>query len=154
MSLPAHNFVELWSNIVTFCALLFTLFGEGCDLYRSMCQILQILSHPFCMQNKQAYSPELCCRNTWAIIVDTRSFFDAIKLAEDFLEHGDCMQFLASTLEGNFISIKHGIKIQWHNFPPEWGTPEPQYHSPQVTSAITDDDGGLYQHRRHVFGIS
>jgi hypothetical protein len=114
-----------WSNIATFCALLFTLFGEGCDLYQSMCQILQILSHPFCMQNKQAYTPEECRRITWAIIVDTRSFFDDIKLAEDFLEHGDYMQFPASTLEGDFMSIKHCIKIQQHNFPPEWGTPEP-----------------------------
>ncbi len=130
MSLPAHNFGELRSNIATFCALLFTLFGEGCDLYWSMCQILQILSHPFCMQNKQAYTPELCRRITWAIIVDTRLFFDDIELAEDFVEHGDYMQFSASTLEGNFISIKHSIKIQRHNFPPEWGTPEPQYHSP------------------------
>ena len=111
MSLPAHDFGELWSNIATFCALLFALFGEGCDLYRSMCQILQILSHPFCMQNKQAYTPEVCCRITWAIIVDTRSFFDNIKLAEDFLEQGDYMQLPASTLEGNFMSIKHGIKI-------------------------------------------
>jgi hypothetical protein len=37
---PVHNFGELWSNIATFCTLLFILFGEGCDLYRSMLQIL------------------------------------------------------------------------------------------------------------------
>ncbi len=66
------------SNVATFCALLFTLFGEGCDLYRSMLQILQILSHPFCMQNKQVYTPEVCPRITWAIIVDMRSFFDGV----------------------------------------------------------------------------
>jgi len=51
---PPHEFGELRSNISTYCALLFTLFGEGCDLYRSMLQVLQVLSHPFCMQNKQA----------------------------------------------------------------------------------------------------
>ncbi len=77
-----------------------------------MTQILQILSHPFCMQNKQAYTPEVCRRITWAIIVDTRSFFDDIKLTEDFLEYGGHMQFPASTLEGDFMSIIHGIKIQ------------------------------------------
>ena len=74
LSLLAHDFGELWSNIATFCALLYTLFGEGCDLYKSMLKILQVLSHPFCMQNKQAYTPEVCCRIAWAIIVDTRSF--------------------------------------------------------------------------------
>jgi hypothetical protein len=51
-------------------------------------EILQILSLPFCMQNKFAITPEVCCRNTWAIIVNTRSFFDDIKLADDFLEQG------------------------------------------------------------------
>jgi len=52
LSLLAHDFGELWSNIATFCALLFILFGEGCDLYKSISKILQVLSHPFCMQNK------------------------------------------------------------------------------------------------------
>jgi hypothetical protein len=130
VSPPAHNFGELRSNVATFCALLFTLFGEGCDLYRSVLQILQILSHPFCMQNKQAYTPKVCHRITWAIIVDTRSFFDDIKLAEDFLEHGECMHFSASMLEGDFMAVKHGIKIQRHNFPLEWATPKPQYGPP------------------------
>jgi hypothetical protein len=73
---------------MTFCAFLFTLLGKGCDLYCSIVEILQILSHPFCMQNKQAYTPEVCCCITWAIIIDTCSFFDNIKLAEDFLEKG------------------------------------------------------------------
>jgi hypothetical protein len=91
-----------------------------------MLQILQILSHPFCMQNKQAYTLEVVRCIIWAIIVDMRSFFDDIKLADDFLEQGDYMQFPASTLEGDYMSIKHGIKIQWHNFPPEWMTQEPQ----------------------------
>jgi hypothetical protein len=113
---PAQDFGELRSNVATFCALLFTLFGEGCCLYQTMLQILQILSHPFCMQNKQGYTPEVCHRITWAIIVDTRSFFNDIKLAEDFLEHGEYMHFPASTLEGDFMAVKHGIKIRWHNF--------------------------------------
>ncbi len=126
MSHPPHEFGKLCSNIATFSALLLTLFGEGCDLYWSMFQTLQILSHPFCMQNKQAYTPEVVRRIIWAIIVDMRSFFDDIKLADDFFEQGDYMHFPASTLEGDYMSIKHGIKIQRHNFPPEWVTPDPQ----------------------------
>jgi hypothetical protein len=117
VSPPAHNFGELRSNIATFCALLFTVFGEGCDLYWSVFQILEILSPPSYMQNKQAYTPEVWHRTTWTIIVDTRSFFDDIKLVEDFLKHGEYIHFPASTLEGDFMAIKHGIKIQWHNFP-------------------------------------
>jgi len=129
---PPHEFGELRCNISTYCALLFTLFGEGWDLYRSMLQVLQVLSHPFCMQNKQAYTPEVLRHIIWTIIVDTRSFFDDIKLAEDFLEQGHYMQFPASTLEGDLMSIKHGNKLQRHNFPHEWMAPEvqpgPQYY--------------------------
>ncbi len=51
---PAHNFLELRSNISTFCALLFFLFGKGCDLYRSMSDILNILSHLFSCQKELA----------------------------------------------------------------------------------------------------
>jgi hypothetical protein len=126
---PPHDFGELRSNISTFCALLFTLFGEGCDLYRTMLSILQILSHPFSMQNKQAYTPEVVCRILWAIIVDTRSYFDDINLAEDFLDQGQYLQFPVSTLKWDLIAIKHGIKIQHHNFPAEWTVPDP-YQGP------------------------
>ncbi len=123
ISPPAHDFNDLRSNIATFCSLLFTLFGEGCGLYRSMFEILKNLNNPLCMQNKQAYSPEVCHRIMWAIIVDTRLFFDDIKLAEDFLEQGNSMMFPSSMLEGEYLSIKHGNIIHRHNFPQDWETP-------------------------------
>jgi hypothetical protein len=142
------------SNVATFCALLFTLFGEGCGLYLSMLQILQILSHPFCMQNKQVFTPEVCHRITWTIIVDTRSFFDDIKLAEDFLEHGEYMHFPASTLEGDFMAIKHSIKTQRHNFPLESATPEPQYGPPGAYYPVKSGGSGhepLYPCQVHKY---
>ena len=95
------------------------------------------------MQNKQAYTLEVCRRITWAIIVNTRLFFDDIKLAEDFFEHENYMQFPASTLEGDFMSIKHSIKIQRHNFPVEWGTSEPQYTPPSPLLPWQDRRRGL-----------
>ncbi len=64
------------------------------------------------MQNKQAYTPEVVHRIVWAIIVDTRSYFDDIKLAENFLDQGQYLQFPVSTLKGDLIAIKYGIKIQ------------------------------------------
>jgi hypothetical protein len=53
---PAAEFNDIWVNIATFCALL-TLFGEGCDLYQTNFQILKLLGHPTCVQNKMAYTP-------------------------------------------------------------------------------------------------
>jgi hypothetical protein len=54
VSAPASDLGELRSNNSTFCTLLFTLFGEGCDLYKTIAEFLQILSHQFHMQNKYA----------------------------------------------------------------------------------------------------
>ena len=78
------------------------------------------------MQNKQAYTPEAVRCIIWAIIMDTCSFFDGIKLSEDFLKQGNYMQFPDSTLERDLMSIKHGIKLQQHNFSQEWTTPDVQ----------------------------
>ncbi len=150
-----HEFGKLRSNISTYCALLFALFGEGCDLYRSMLHVLQMLSHPFCMQNKQAYTPEVVHRIIWAIIVDTRLFFDDIKLTEDFIDQGHYMQFPASTLEGDLMSIKHGIKLQRHNFTHEWAAPDvqpgPQYYPEKGggVAAITFSPVSLAALRAH-----
>ncbi len=47
VSPSTDDFGELRSNIVTFCALLFTLFGKGCNLFWSNLEILHILSLPF-----------------------------------------------------------------------------------------------------------
>ena len=49
---PASDFLELRASIATFCALLLTLFGDSCDLYWSMFEIMKILRNPFCTQNK------------------------------------------------------------------------------------------------------
>ena len=49
-----NDFSELRTNIATFCALLFCLFGDGCDLYQSMLDICGILNNAFCSQNKAA----------------------------------------------------------------------------------------------------
>jgi hypothetical protein len=42
------------------------------------------------------------------------------------------------------MSIKHGIKIQRHNFPSERGTPEPQY-GPPIPYHLGKSGGGGYQ---------
>jgi hypothetical protein len=67
-----------------------------------MLDISKILSHPLCMQNRAVYTPEVCRRITWAIIVDTRTFFDDIKLADDFIQQGRYLKFPVSTLDADY----------------------------------------------------
>jgi hypothetical protein len=113
------------SSVSTFYALLFTLFGDKCDLYRSMFEVLQMIVHPFCAQTTAAFTPEVCRRITWAIIIDTCSYFDNIKLANDYITFGTRIQFPVSTMDGELLNIKFGNKILCSNFPSEWVTPEP-----------------------------
>jgi hypothetical protein len=102
--------------------------------WHQKCQNLQL--------SKYAYTPEVCHRITWAIIIDSCSFFDDIKLVEDFLESGQYMQFPVSMLQGDYMAIKHGIKIQRHNFPQEWITKE--FPTP-TGSYYGGGQGGGYQ---------
>ena len=130
---PPSDLTELRQNISTFCALLWCLFGEGCDLWRSIESINRILNHPFSSQNKTAYTPEVCKRIVWAIIVDTRQFFDDIKLREDFINHRGPgkFPFPVSVLQGEYMNIKFGATIHRHNFPKEWMTVTREHHGPQ-----------------------
>jgi hypothetical protein len=53
------------------------------------------------------------------------------------------MQFPASTLEGDYMSIKHGINIQRHNFPTEWMALDLQLGGPMYYPGKAP--GGHYQ---------
>ena len=129
---PPSDLTELKQNISTFCALLWCLFGEGCDHYRSMLNIFGNLNNPFSGQNKIAYTPEVCKRIVWAVIVDTRQFFDDIKLQDDFINHrGSNFPYPVSMLQGEYMNIKFGNPIQRHNFPREWMTGTREQQGPQ-----------------------
>ncbi len=83
---PPHELGELRSNISTYCALLFTLFGEG---------------------GGTSTGPII-----WAIIVDTRLFFDDIKLAEDFIDQGHYMLFPVSRWRGTSCPSSMGSNFR------------------------------------------
>ena len=67
-----------------------------------MLDISKILGHPFCMQNRAAYTLEVYRCITWAIIVDTSTFFDDIKLDDNFIQQGHYLKFPVSTLDADY----------------------------------------------------
>ena len=84
--------------------------------------------------------------------MDTRTFFDDIKLAVNFIQRGRYLKFPVSTLDADYAAIKHGIKIERHNLPKEWMTKEPrqqggyQQRDSHYQCTGTSGGGGGYQH--------
>jgi hypothetical protein len=114
-----------------------------------MSNICGILNNPFCSQNKAAYTQEVCRRILWAIFVDTRQYFDEVKLADDFIRYrGSDLKFPVSTLQGEYMNIKFGIPIQRYNFPKEWMTVTREHQGPQGNYQGGYQGGGGPQGRR------
>jgi len=61
-------------NIVTYKALLWVLFGDRCDYFINLNKIHDMMDLPEVQQLCQKFSPEICCRISWAIIDDGRSY--------------------------------------------------------------------------------
>jgi hypothetical protein len=72
---PPQDYMQLKLNIGSYCALLWSIFGERCDYYRKLLKLYRILDQEECFTIRDAYTREICAQITWAIINDGRSFF-------------------------------------------------------------------------------
>jgi hypothetical protein len=59
--------------------ILWTLFGDGCNYYVEVLEVLWILESKDVYAMRKAYTPEVCRRIIWAILHDGRRFFDKKK---------------------------------------------------------------------------
>jgi hypothetical protein len=82
---PADNFWELKSNIATFMALVWVLFGLECYYYKGLQNVHATLELKEVMAQKSAFTAEHCRRITWAIINDGRARFNDVKRGRDEL---------------------------------------------------------------------
>ncbi len=80
----APNYMQLKLNIGTFCALLWTQFGDNCDYYKELVKLHRIQDKEECFTIRDAYTKEICARITWAIIDYQRSFFGRNPVSTDF----------------------------------------------------------------------
>jgi hypothetical protein len=81
---PTDNFWELKSNIATFMALVWVLFGSECDYYKGLRNVHATLELKEVMAQKTRFTAEHCRRITWAILDDGRAHFDDVKTTLDF----------------------------------------------------------------------
>ena len=71
-------------NVNTFCALLYTLFGEQCGYYGALLCIRNCLDNVGVFNIREAYTADICYQISWAIINDRRSFFSQVMILTDF----------------------------------------------------------------------
>ena len=115
---PAGNYFELKLNITTFCALLFVLFGEKCDYYRALMLIRNCMDTPGVYNIRQAYTPDICHRISWAIIDEGCSFFSAVMIQQDFAK--PTVTFPVSLMESILPEVRYANQIMRANYPQEW----------------------------------
>jgi hypothetical protein len=116
---PTDNFWELKSNIATFMALVWVLFGLECDYYKGLHNVYATLDLKEVMAQKTSFTAEHCRRITWAILDDGCANFDNVKTTLDF--RGPDKLVFPQTF---FIDILHdvcyAIPVEHANFPEEW----------------------------------
>jgi hypothetical protein len=81
---PASTYQDVKLNIVTFCAFLWTLFGDECDYYKELSKVLRVLELANVYVMRESYSTDVCRRIIWAVLHEGRCFFDRQLLSTVF----------------------------------------------------------------------
>ena len=115
---PANSYFELKLNINTFCTLLHTLFGIKCGYYITLLRIRNCLDNVGVFNIREAYTPDICYRITWAIIDDGRSFFSHVMILQDF--NTEAIMFPESLLDSILPDVRYANPIMRASFPKEW----------------------------------
>ncbi len=116
--------MQLKLNIGSYCALLWSIFGERCDYYHELLKIYRILDRKECFTIRDAYTREICAQIMWGIIDNGHSFFGRNPVASDFMP-GARVNFSVSLLESITDVVRNALPIQRATFPREWITPTP-----------------------------
>jgi hypothetical protein len=108
--------MQLKLNIGSYCALLWSIFGEQCDYYRKLLKIYKILDREECFTIRDAYTKEICARIMWAIVDNGCSFFQAQPCGIQF-HSGDKVTILSVALGINHRCGAQCPPDPMHNLP-------------------------------------
>ncbi len=117
-----ENFSNLKLNIDTYMTLIWVLFGDRCDLYTQLNQISRMMSSAHVMMLRNSYTTEHCTRLAWAIIDESRFFYNQILTADDFRSGG--YQFPTIFLTNMLDDIRLTNMIQRVTYPGNEITPK------------------------------
>ncbi len=72
---PASNYLELLRDVGSFCALVWTLFGDQCDSFQNLFDLWTMLNSEQVHAKADKFGPLMVRQITWAILEDSRQFF-------------------------------------------------------------------------------
>jgi hypothetical protein len=118
---PPDSYSDLKAGVATFCALVWALFGEGCEYYRKLYEIYLCLDSDRASEDWANFTPLLCRQITWAILDDGREYFAQVMLPDKFaVPPGTLIRYPQSSLEELIRPIRTQAPILRANFPSQW----------------------------------
>ena len=131
---PPEDYNELMMNLATFCALLWSLFGEKCDYYIKCLALYRAMEDTPVFVMRRNFSPLLCRQMTWAIIEDGRRYFSRILTKRHFetSTQSGAIVFPKSLLDDINQAAVYLTPINRPSFPSEW---KPDYQGNRKRAA-------------------
>jgi len=118
---PPETYNDLKAALGTFCALLWTLFGEHGQYFAKCMELYTCMDSDNTSENGHLFKPLLCRQLLWAILDDGREYFSQTLLPSSFLvePHGK-VKYPCSSLEELIQPIKNQSQVFKGNFPHQW----------------------------------
>jgi hypothetical protein len=116
---PPDTYHELPHSYNTFCALLWTLFGNECNYYKGMLEIAETLDLQEVHIIHDSFTADICRQITWAILTDGRSFFNTVLIESQF-RRNKRFKWPTSPIYKIINEIKFAQPIVCPMYPTEW----------------------------------
>jgi hypothetical protein len=116
---PPDTYFELRLSVNTFCALVWMLFGDECDYYKGLLKICETLDLQEVHIIWDSFTADVCCRITWAILSNGRSFFNTV-LVEAQFHRGKHFKWPTSLIHKILDNVRFAKTIDWPFYPMEW----------------------------------
>ncbi len=161
---PSDTYFELRLSVNTFCALVWMLFGDKCDYYKSLFKICETLDLQEVHIIWELFTADVCCRIAWVILSNGHSFFNTV-LVEAQFRRGERFKWPTSLIQKITDDVQFAKTIERPFYPMEWlilmaGGPGPAgageagggYGGGQVPSRTRDSAKGSTPKRREHGG--
>ena len=116
---PPDNYFELRLSVNTFCALVWSLFGNECDYYKGLLEVAETLDQQEVHIIRESFTADVCRRITWAILTDGRSFFNTV-LVEAQFRGTERLKWPTSLIHKIADDVRFAKAIDRPMYPAEW----------------------------------